>query len=221
MKLSVKRWEGGEGVIYRVRGQPAILRGLMRLILHKNLKIGVDGGWWVGDRKTQDNQRMDRWLLARSTYLWGRDKNFDSWKREDMTLSFCWLLKTVSRRSFFPRFFHIQTMSDLTSSTWKRLTFKAHTHLHVRRGVRWMFSRIMRLILQVLKGLIIDTLRTFFEFDFKFQIRTLFSLLRTCTRAASSNPLSWLSVLWSIPFNQSIRSILYTALAFNWNEQYV
>ena len=41
------------------------------------------------DRKTQDNQRVDRWLLARSTYLWGRDKNFDSWKKEDMTLSFC------------------------------------------------------------------------------------------------------------------------------------
>ena len=44
--------------------------------------------------------------------------------------------KTVFRRSFFPRFFHIQTRSDLTSSTWKRLTFKTHTHLHVRRGVR-------------------------------------------------------------------------------------
>ena len=28
-------------------------------------------------------------------------------------------------------------MSDLTSSTWKRLTF--NTHLHVRRGVRWVF----------------------------------------------------------------------------------
>ena len=61
----------------------------LKLDFIKNLKIGVDGGWWVGDRKTQDNQRVDRWLLARSTYLWGRDKNFDSWKKGDMTLSFC------------------------------------------------------------------------------------------------------------------------------------
>jgi len=53
-------------------------RRLLNLDFIKNLKIGVDGGWWVGDRKTQDNQRVDRWLLARSTYLWGRDKNFDS-----------------------------------------------------------------------------------------------------------------------------------------------
>jgi hypothetical protein len=37
----------------------------------KNLSIGVDGGWWVGNRKTKDNQMVKRWLLARSTYLWG------------------------------------------------------------------------------------------------------------------------------------------------------
>ena len=29
----------------------------LKLDFIKNLKIGVDGGWWVGDRKTQDNQR--------------------------------------------------------------------------------------------------------------------------------------------------------------------
>ena len=56
-------------------------RRLLTLDFIKNLKIGVDGGWWVGDRKTQDNQREDRWLLhAANTYLWdetGTKQNFD------------------------------------------------------------------------------------------------------------------------------------------------
>jgi hypothetical protein len=50
--------------------------------------VGVDGGWWVGDRKTQDNQRVDRWLLARSTYhSLGTRRKFWQLEKGAVTLS--------------------------------------------------------------------------------------------------------------------------------------
>jgi hypothetical protein len=97
--------------------------------------VCVRGGWWVGDRKkTTRGWTGGCWHAVPTSG--DETKNFGSWKKGAMTLSHSAEYKKVLRRSFFPWFFHNQTRSDLPSSTWKRLTFKTHTHLHVRRGVK-------------------------------------------------------------------------------------
>ncbi len=75
-------------------------------------KIGVDSGW-VGDRKTQDKQRSDRWLL-------GRDTKRRIWAVGDGSLaseSFCWIQK----------WFVNQTRSNLTLLLGTDLHSR-HTH---------------------------------------------------------------------------------------------
>ena len=75
-------------------------RRLLNLDFIKNLKIGVDGGWWVGDRKTQDNQRGwtgGCWHAAPTS---GDETNILAVGRGATTLSILLTTKTVLSQGF-------------------------------------------------------------------------------------------------------------------------
>ncbi len=99
----------------------------------KTWNIGVDGGWWVGDRKTQTTRGWTGGCShAASTYLLGRDKKIDRFL-DHVSWRCCWFQKRfLSRRSFFfnqDEQTHHDTKTEDNSTQCHK---KQHSHIHIQ-----------------------------------------------------------------------------------------